>query len=74
MPTNLFPSIMLFCYSVIMKQVDIIRNSTDCIMLFAMSSWLSPLDGTNVSSAVCQLHYLDINCQAHGVAAASNQP
>lgn len=34
------------------------RNSVDCVMLFAMSSWLSLLDGTNVCSAVYQLYYL----------------
>lgn len=50
------------------------RNSSDCTVLLAPSSWLPPLDKLNVCGAVCQLYYLHINGQAHGVEAAANHP
>lgn len=45
----------------------VVRNSTGCVLLFAVSSCLSPLHGTNMFTADCQLYYLHISWQAHGV-------
>lgn len=48
-------------------------HPTDCLMMLALSSWLSALSETSVCCAVYPLYYLYINCEAHGVAAAVHQ-